>query len=268
MDVLSGMAPVTTLPWERKGFANHVDPALPSQRWRLLHGSFSWDDRKSGETRVRHRKVWMVLRGYLVPRRWLKACWKALKTEDFWGDWMVRGFDAEFKIYAAEYPWAPPFPEVRERANTFDEKARRLSRFDLRPMANRLICFGDSWRQGDIGICVPSAELVEATATRWDGTSGFKTDDGSVVFQDPSVRGGGNGSLWIDDCVLAKLQEDLNVAIVWTVLAGRQIIDDASTTAFRGLRHVSMAMCLDGQNVRSRRCRGEHLLPDRTQKTT
>lgn len=243
-----------------------VDPARPNQRWRLLEGHFSWNNRDKKAERKQYRDAWMMVKGYLVPRRHLGACWRALATADFMGRWMVEGFDLEDGIYVGEYPWAPPFPEVRERSEAWQDEARRYSKFSFLPAANHLRRTGDSWQQDTIGITVPTAKLVEATATRWDGTSGFRKDDGSLIFQDPSVMAAGPKGLWVDEDALMQLQMSLDVGIVWTVLAERRIIGDWDDKNFCGMKHISMAMYLDGQQVQMRRCKGEHLLPDHTRR--
>ncbi len=233
-----------------------TDPKMPNQRWRLLDGYFSWDDTGLDSDRERERDVWMMIKGYLVPTRHLAACWRALGASDFMGRWMVEGFEKEGGMYVGEYPWAPPFPEVREPAEAWQAEARGFDAYELRPTANQLICTGDSWQEGPMGITVPSAELVLATKTRWDGTSGFQKEDGSLVFQDPSVAGGvpsglGNNGLWIDDTVLSQLQSDLDVGVVWTVLAERRILRDHGDDNPCGPKHISMSMYLHGQDFRS-----------------
>lgn len=238
-----------------------IDPARPNQSWRLLDGYFSWDDRSPNRERRRYRDAWMMIKGYLVPRVRLSECWEALGNADFMGRWMVEGFDQEGRVYVGEYPWAPPFPELRESAEAWQDEAKQFAQFDLRPTANVVIRTGDSWQEGTVRITVPSAELVAVTATRWDGTAGFRREDGSLVFQDPSVTAGGPGGLWIDDGALAELQETLDVGLIWTVLAERRIIGDTRAN-FCGMKHVSFTMWLDGRQVQARRGPGEHLRPD------
>jgi hypothetical protein len=246
--------------------AELIDPDRPNQRWRLLDGNFSWNDRGSGTDRERYRDIWMMIKGYLVPRRHIQACFEALGKADFMGRWMVEGFDGGGDIYMGEYPWAPHFPGIRERTEPWGKEAKQLARFDLRPIANELSCTGDSWQDSSVSITVPSAELVVATATRWDGISGFQTEDGRVFFRDPSVTVGGPSALLIDGDALTQIHSSLDVVVLWTVLAERRVIGSWRDDGFCGMKHISMVMWLDGQQVRVRKARGEHMLPDRTKR--
>jgi hypothetical protein len=228
-----------------------VDPSRPGQRWRLLEGHFDWDDRPRDGERDKYRRLWMMIKGYIVPRQQITGCWEALKTVDFMGTRMVKGTVFWGGMYVGEYPWASTFPQFGELPEARGEETK-FEGFGLRPVANRLNCLADA-DQEETRVTVPSAELVVGTATRWDGSGGFKREDGSLVFQDPSFKGGGPRGLWIDDDVLAQLLLDLDVGLLWTVLAERQVLGGGCSDTPLPMPHISLVMYLDGQVVREHR---------------
>lgn len=240
-----------------------ADPTRTGQRWRLLDGHFQWNNR-TPERKGWYRDAWMMITGYLVPRSKLAAVRKGLAGEDFMGRWMPEGFDREGGIYVGEYPWS--LQDDEEDSEPFDPRGRRFFRLGLRPVANRLIVPAEDWQGGTVRMTVPTEDLVGATLTRWDGTSGFRAESGPLVFQDPAAVGGGPAGLWIDDVVLAELCTRLDVALVWTVLAERRIIGDTGGKDFCGMKHASWMMWLADDEVRKVRARGEHLLPNRTRR--
>jgi len=67
----------------------------------------------------------------------------------------------------------------------------------------------------------------------------------------------------MDEDALVRLLQDLQVGLLWTVLAERGVLGDWSES-FCGAKHISMVMHLSDKDVRVRRPRGEHVLPDRT----
>jgi hypothetical protein len=230
-----------------------VDPTRPGQRWRLLEGYFNWEDRAGDRKRDRYRNAWMMIKGYILPRSRGVEYWEALGTTGFTGR-MVEGVDVELgcRMYLGEYPWAGTYSELREVPETWGQQTKQFDGVYARSVANQLTCPSDEWQQGTVSITVPSVELVAATATRWDGTCGFQQDDGSLVFQDPSVPGGGQGGLWIDDDVLAQLLLNLDLGLIWTVLAERQVVGDWDDDPLP-ITRITWVMYLDGQTVRVRR---------------
>ncbi len=245
-----------------------VDADHSRARWRLLEGHFSWSNRGPRRRERRYRDAWMMIKGYLVPRQLSAECFEELADADFMGRWMVEGFDLEGRCYLGEYPWAAPFPELREPAEAWQHEAERYARFKLQPTANRMVGLSDSWALDRVAVTLPTAPLLEATGTWWDGTSGFRRADGRLIFRDPSVTGGGPSGIWMDDEVLARVLEERELDLIWTVLAERRIIGDDHGDGFSGMKHASMVMQLDRGQVAVRRARGEHLHPDHTRTPT
>ncbi|MEQ1565636.1 MAG: hypothetical protein ABMA64_08365 [Myxococcota bacterium] len=241
-----------------------VDPACPERRWRLLGGHFAWDARALGDDAVPYREIWMIVTGYLVPRRQRNACWTALKDADFMGHWMPDGGQEDGRLFAGEYPWSPSFPEIRTTPDAWDERAKRLQQLGLRPVLGRLNGPEDTWQQGTISIEAPSVELAEATRTRWDGTSGFRDESGCVLFRDPSVTGGGPRGLWADYEALSETIDRLEADLIWTVLAKRQVVNRDLGDRFQGEKHVSWTMRQSRGRVVVRRTGGEHIHADRS----
>lgn len=243
--------------------APRTDPALPMQRWRLLNGFFRWDNRTFKQER-RYRDAWMMVKGYVVPRRKLGACRKALADQDFMGRWMVDGSDLGGGIYFGEYPWSPCFPDAMAMPEAYGARQEPLAKLGLRPATNHMSSTGEDWNGGSVGLTVPSAELVGATTTRWDGVRGFETENGRLIFQDPAAGVGGLTGLWVDDDSLSELCERLDVRVLWTVLAERRIMGDDGDKNFAGMKHASWTMWLDGGRVGIKRGRGEHFRADRS----
>lgn len=244
--------------------ASSVSRIGENRKWRLLHGYYTWSQprREDGW----YRDVWMMIKGYVVPRALLEECVTALRTCDFMGRWMVE--EREFHgVFMGEYPWMPALDSLRSPRESWSSGAKNVSRFNLTPVANRLMAQDDSWTDDGPSVTVPSAALIEETRTRWNGVNGFQTDDGTTVAVDPSVVSQGPSCLMMDEAALQAYLEANELALVWTVLAERRIIGDHGDD-FCGMKHVSAVMWLDGEDVRYHRAVGEHIHPDRTRTAT
>lgn len=238
-------------------------PGVPGERWLLLDGFYQWKDRKDDQDR-RYRDAWMMIKGYLVPRSRVALVRKALANADFMGKWMPEGQYWEGSLFLGEYPWSPNFPELLALPDPLDPRAERLVKLGVRPAANHVASIDSHGNDGGLKLTVPSAQLVDASGTRWDGKVGFRTGAGKLVFQDPGALGGGPRVLLGEAGALAAVCEHLGVSLLWTVLAERRIMGDHGDENFAGMKHRSWIVWESGQGVRVVAGRGEHLRPDRT----
>ena len=241
------------------------DPADPSRRWRLLTGFLRWREHETTDWKTPSRDIWMLISGYLLPRRSLRRCWARLRTLDFYGRWMPKGWGCPGHGFVGEYPWAPSFRETRDHRTRPHERLP----FPLEPVANTLNSSfeADAWSGGPINIHVPSLDLVRWTSTRWSPDAGFKDPQGRVVFLDPSVEEPGPGCLLVDEERLQGLLADRKLVLVWTVLAERSVLGSRDEE-FAGAKHISRVHRLDGDKVRSSaRPVGEHVNGQRERRT-
>lgn len=238
-------------------------PSQASPSWRLIDGGFRWRDQTPGGEDRRYRDVVMRVQGFLVRAELLDPCLDVLAACDFMGQWLPDGLDMETGPFLGEFPWHPDFPELREPAETWHRRAEAIAPFDLQPTAHRLTAARGAFARESTSVCLPSGWLVDVTGTRWDGVSGFWRDDGTPVFRDWSVQDDGPAGVWMDDATLRAALAAKGVALVWAVWAERRIMGDFGGEGFRGMKHRSWVLWLEGASVQCRVARGEHLTSDR-----
>lgn len=240
------------------------DPTRPEQRWRLLDAFFDWENKEPGDRASRYRLVRMRVNGYFIAKDLLSECVEELAKADLFGCSLPKGFDTDSHAYVGEYPWAPAFPEMRERPDTWEVDSTPFARFDLQPLGNRFITLADSTMVDSLALRVPAAPLALAALARWNGEAGFRLENGREVFKDPSFGALGPSALMGDVPTLERLLEEKDAAIVWTVVAERFIVGDYGNKDFCGRRHISAVVWMEDNEVRVRRAVGEYLRPDRT----
>jgi hypothetical protein len=236
------------------------DPREQGRRWRILDAHLKWQQQvvEEDDWSTPRRDIWMMLKGYLVPRNKLRRCWRDLAKKDFFGRWMREGSNYHAPGFVGEYPWGPPFAHVQ------DPQARSGA-LPVEPVANLITSHfeADVWQREPFSIYVPSVDLVRWTQTRWDGRASFVDSHGQEWFRDPSLMESGPACLLADDARLRALLAERDLVLLWTVLTERRVLGSTADDSFSGMKHMSRIHWLDGDNVRSSRTPvGEHVLPN------
>lgn len=189
-----------------------------------------WDDEDDFEAK---RRVWMMVRSYLVPKGEAEQAWRWLGKQDFMGDWMPTG-DSPTYVYMGEYPFLLPsrlYFESMEGQRYVHPDVR----FTLTPTwADMISNFDfDSYRTGPIRITVPSRALLEGTDLHWDGISGYRqgSADDPVLF-DPCVEEAGPGCLLVRKEWLGQFLKEHDLELMWTVLAEKVILSYSGQRTF------------------------------------
>lgn len=194
-------------------------------QWQLLEGHPKWSARSDddGEDFTPHRQIWMQIRGYLVEERAGEAVFKWLSGKNFMGRWMPEGADFH-EGYIGEYPWGVLFtmyPESWHGKGGGEEGPARLT-----PVCNSIAsCYGeDTYQEGSIVIHVPARSFYDDNPLRWDGLSGYCTENGRLRFLDPSLIEPGPTALMVDRAYLLDYLSRKKLALVWTVLGEKIFI--------------------------------------------
>jgi hypothetical protein len=206
--------------------AEKVDPA--GKRWIMLEGFTRWSSKTEDMSySTPYRDIWLFFHSYLVSRSESEKCWRWLRRQHFMGRWMPEG--AEFhEGCIGEYPWATTFnvyPDTYMSRGDFEDKQPPC---DMYPTCNSLSVTNeyDAYQTEGINFLLPARRFFEAEPLRWNGTSGYLSQTGELIFLDPSVIEPGPSALLTNAEFLKAFLAANDLVIIWTVLGEKLILVD------------------------------------------
>lgn len=195
--------------------------------WQLLEAYPTWSARRAeddhGESRA-YRQVWMQMRGYLVERTSADVVFSWMSRQHFMGRWMPEGSTLH-DGFVGEYPWGKLFSCSTSRPDSWDGSNLAAA---FMPVCNSLASsYGeDAFQGGSITVQVPARPFFEhGSGLRWNGLGGYGDQQGSLCFDDPSVAASGPSALLVKRSYLIDFLERHDMALVWTVLGEKRVID-------------------------------------------
>ncbi len=208
-----------------------TEPESRKEYYVLL--SFSkWSSQKEEE--YPYRLLWMQIRSYLVPKRGCIKFWKWLSTQNFMGRWMPEGFEI-YENFIGEYPWAIPYKRFFEECPEWKEVDRYQDKnFKILPTSNTLLYekIRDESINESLSIEVPAREFFLKADLVWDGIGSYLINN-SIVFTFPSAYEPGHYSLLVEKSFMEDFLAKENLALIWTVLSEKQIIQELTYSHFK-----------------------------------
>ena len=198
-------------------------------RWLSLDSFRSWhsDDRLPSGGTVR-REVWLMVRGYLLPKEHAEAALQWATGQDFFGRWMPEPRPLGTDLFLRELYWSPAYRGAIDPAETPGVQGETNAGTD-RPFPCPLLVTaseflweasgGDCSVEESISIRVPGPKLAGDLSLRCGGVDGTFVDrSGTVAAQDPSAVGGGPGALLLRRDVAERYLAENDSGLLWTVI--------------------------------------------------
>jgi hypothetical protein len=217
--VISGMLKVT-------------DPA-DSSLWLVLEGLRKISDpRPPGEDRfdTPFRQIWIEVRAYLVKKEDESKVFAWMLDQNFWGRWMPES-SAQTKVFMGEYFWAPAYKAVDNYYNGNSGWSREEPPELPAPLAQTTALYlgergYDCSVEESVSVSLPSKTLSTGLNLVWSGRdSTFNDQEGNRAVYDPSAFASGPRALLARQDVVAKFLADRGLALVWTVMGGKEYME-------------------------------------------
>ena len=201
--------------------------------WLVLEGVRKvTDPRLPGEERFDRpfRQLWIEVRAYLVKKRVGKKAYEWMLEQNFWGRWMPES-SSQTGVFMGEFFWAPAYQAVDNSYNGnpgWSRNGRRnlpvaLAQTTARYLAERGY---DCSVEESISVRIPSKTLSDGLKLVWSGRDGiFNDPQGQLAVYDPTVVNAGPDALLARRDLVEKYLADQELALVWTVLGGKQYME-------------------------------------------
>jgi hypothetical protein len=204
-----------------------------SSRWVNVEGYFNWKqstpaDMESSE--IDRRELWYIFSAYLIRSSDASEFMKWAETVDFWGRWMPDAPDSH-RMFLGEYGWSPAFehfqrPYFGDDGWILPEKGCPVQ---VRPIAFQYLQEGSGFDcsvDEGFSIHLPVGDLIKSMQLHWTGNGGdFYNSDGALVAFDPTVHEKGPSALLIREDSLREALQHLGLAICWTALGEKRILE-------------------------------------------
>lgn len=201
--------------------------------WLALEGFFEWRSSVApgvDQFSILHRHVWYQVQGYLLAADQAPAFVDWAYSQNFMGRWMPENRSIS-EVYLREYPNSLAFTDLLEESA--DERTgwvREIRGSDLEiPLLVATDSYSASSSDRDCSvkesftITLPAHSLVREMSMVHGPDDGTWTVDGQLAALDPSVDSDVPGVLLVRRSALQSYLERSGLALVWTVMAAKEL---------------------------------------------
>lgn len=230
------------------------------KEWLMLEGFVNWEERTPPESKkydISVRKVWYMIKSYIVEKNDAKKFYKWAKKQNFMGRWMPESHDF-YEIFLGEYPNSLTFEDLRDDYNICKKSGRGNDDLPI-----PIIVTDDSYLNEFTFDCSHSGSVSVKLPCKWfvnnmdlyhkhlDGRF-FNQKESLIVLATRIFEDTFPSALLIDKQVLINFLNTNGYSIFWTLLGEKQLIggnfprkDFAGRTEIIG----SYAMDMRGQVI-------------------
>jgi hypothetical protein len=216
-----------------------VEPLLEVERpedhskWLVMEAFYDWEQPTSPEEErfeVPRRRIWYMLRSYVVKRADMENAFEWSAKQNFWGRWMPESHDL-YRIFLGEFHWAPAYL-YHNRPYHGQPGWTRGDHNDLPvevlPTANLYTHEGNVYDcsvDETLHIYLPCKWLADLMQLHWTGAEGrYFNQQGQLIAMDPSVYQVGPGALLINKDRLLECLHQAGYDMLWTVLGEKDVV--------------------------------------------
>jgi hypothetical protein len=173
-------------------------------------------------------QLWCQVRSYLVKKPKADAVFQWLSHQNFWGKWMPESTQ-EYNIFLGEYFWSAAY---KSHDNPYHSHSGWTEGWSKKGIPAPICVTAEEYHQERgydcsideaLRIMLPAKELSSGMKLSWSGYEGlFHDSQGKVVAIDPAVAEAGSHALLIQQDALQAYLDENDLALVWTVCAGKQ----------------------------------------------
>lgn len=178
----------------------------------------------------RRREMWLMLKSYIIKKKYLKEFKEWAANKNFEGRWMPESHEFYTSFYR-EFPNQPAFIEQYSEyygRTDWHKKSNELP-FDVVVTDDEFAQEGSGYDHSlneGFGIMLPARKIYLDMDLRSSIIEGqYKNERNEVVFLDPHVKSGGEKALLASAAHLAEYLDGNDYAIVWTVLGEKQVLN-------------------------------------------
>jgi hypothetical protein len=176
------------------------------------------------------RQIWMEVRAYLVEKDQAEKVFAWMLKQNFWGRWMPES-SSQTGVFMGEFYWSPAYKAIDNAYHGhpgWSPNGERGLPAALAQTTDRYLNERgyDCSVEESVSVCIPSKVLSDGMELTWRGRDGVFNDmNGSRAAYDPTVFSAGPHALLVRRNLLEKYLADHNLALVWTVLGGKQYLE-------------------------------------------
>jgi hypothetical protein len=197
--------------------------------WLTLEGHYRWTERGPIEEDPYdglRRSMWFQVRSYITHQEDSEKLLTWLQEQNFMGRWMPES-EGMYEVFVGEFPWASACTQYNNQEDAWGRRGDRLPAPVVVTTTSytRESSSPDCSIDADISALMPTAWLIQQMGLRWSGGN-FRYVDSSneIAALDPSVEEAGPSALLASKEKLARLLEENQLVLIFTVLGERLLV--------------------------------------------
>lgn len=220
--------------------------------WFVLEGHFSWKEKtppELDEFKVPQRRLWYMIRSYLVKTSELKELFRWTKRQNFFGRWMPESHDF-YGTFLGEFPSSPAFLDQVPNDEWTDSRFNKKVPVKVLVTDTGYMSSGssiDCSTENTVKVKLPCKWLVDRMDLNQRYVDGrFFDSKNNLVAFDPFIFNQNMPSC----CVIRKdslctFLEKNEYSVLWTLLAEKQAIGVKPVPHSRGWLEINGSYTLD-----------------------
>lgn len=222
--------------------------------WFVLDNHFNWEE-ETPLDKERYEKptkqLWYMIKSYIIKKEDSEKFYEWATQQNFMGRWMPEPRDVT-DLFLGEFYRSPAYNYlIRNEQEIWVENYRKeLPCKVMVPVIDYLHEEGvyDCSLEESIRITLPTREIAEKMELKWNGKDyKYYSNEGKVIFQDPSVDNEAPNSLLVRKEDFLKFLDQNGYDVIWTLLGEKNIIHSHNRNEIGRLEISGVYRYIDGK---------------------